>query len=560
MTGGRRLLTDTLGRQRRLISLSTLLITGHQAGEAAVPFLIGVIIDRAVDGGVGSLGLWLGVLAAVYVGLSYSYRYGERTGERAAEQAAHDLRLRVTGRVLHERGGAEVDRLPGALVSIATSDAARVGAVAIAVVSGVAAVVGLILAAVLLLSISLPLGLVVLLGTPPLLLLTRLFGKPLEERSETEQEHSAHASGIAADLVIGLRVVKGLRAETAAVERYAQRSRSALAATVRAARAEAAYQGLVLTLSGAFLAVIAVIGGVLALHGEISVGQLISSLGLAQFLVGPMSTFGWVGADLAQGRASARRVAAVLDAPVAVPDGTAKPVTPARGGLALRGVDSPPLRGIDLEIAPGELVGIVTTDPAEAAELVRLLGRVRDPVAGVIELDGIPLADLAPDDLRAVVLAVEHQTDLFDDTVRAAVSLAERALPARVDAAVTAADADEVARGLPDGLDTVLDDRARSLSGGQRQRIALARALAGEPPVLVVHDPTTAVDAATESRIAGRLRAMRDGRTTILITASPALLAVTDRVIVVHDGTVRIDGAHGDLVAEDDTYRETVLA
>ncbi|MBQ1020208.1 ABC transporter ATP-binding protein [Micromonospora sp. D93] len=560
MTAGRRLLIDTLGRQRRLISLSTLLITGHQAGEAAVPFLIGVIIDRAVDGGVGSLALWLGVLAAVYVGLSYSYRYGERTGERAAEQAAHDLRLRVTRRVLHERGGAEVDRLPGALVSIATSDAARVGAVAIAVVSGVAAVVGLILAAVLLLSISLPLGLVVLLGTPPLLLLTRLFGKPLEERSATEQEHSAHASGIAADLVIGLRVVKGLRAETAAVERYAQRSRSALAATVRAARAEAAYQGLVLTLSGAFLAVIAVIGGVLALHGQITVGQLISSLGLAQFLVGPMSTFGWVGADLAQGRASARRVAAVLDTPVAVPDGTANPVTPARGGLALRGVDSPPLRGIDLEIAPGELVGIVATDPAEAAEFVRLLGRVRDPVAGVIELDGIPLADLAPNDLRAVVLAVEHQTDLFDDTVRAAVSLAGRALPARVDAAVTAADADEVARGLPDGLDTVLDDRARSLSGGQRQRIALARALAGEPPVLVVHDPTTAVDAATESRIAGRLRAMRDGRTTILITASPALLAVTDRVIVVHDGTVRTDGAHGDLVAEDDTYRETVLA
>ncbi|MGC4868627.1 ABC transporter ATP-binding protein [Micromonospora sp. DT53] len=560
MTGGRRLLTDTLGRQRRLISLSTLLITGHQAGEAAVPFLIGVIIDRAVDGGVGSLALWLGVLAAVYVGLSYSYRYGERTGERAAEQAAHDLRLRVTRRVLHERGGAEVDRLPGALVSIATSDAARVGAVAIAVVSGVAAVVGLVLAAILLLSISLPLGLVVLLGTPPLLLLTRLFGKPLEERSETEQEHSAHASGIAADLVVGLRVVKGLRAETAAVDRYAQRSRSALTATVRAARAEAAYQGLVLTLSGTFLAVIAVIGGVLALRGQISVGQLISSLGLAQFLVGPMSTFGWVGADLAQGRASARRVAAVLDAPVAVPDGTANPVTPARGGLALRGVHSPPLRGIDLEVAPGELVGIVATDPAEAAELVRLLGRVRDPVAGVIELDGLPLADLAPDDLRAVVLAVEHQTDLFDDTVRAAVSLAGRALPARVDAAVTAADADDVARGLPDGLDTVLDDRARSLSGGQRQRIALARALAGEPPVLVVHDPTTAVDAATESRIAGRLRAMRDGRTTILITASPALLAVTDRVIVVHDGTVRAGGAHGDLVAEDDTYRETVLA
>ncbi|MEH1167785.1 ABC transporter ATP-binding protein [Micromonospora sp. CPCC 205539] len=560
MSDGRGVLAEALGGQRRTIALSTLLATCHQAGEAAVPFLIGVIIDRAVAGGLGDLALWLGVLAAVYLGLSYSFRYGARAAERAAEQAAHGLRLRVTRRVLHERGGAETDRLPGALVSIATSDASRVGAVAIAVTFGVAAVVSLIFAAILLLSVSVPLGLLVLLGTPPLMLLTRLLGKPLEERSETEQEHGAHASGIAADLVSGLRVIKGLRAETSAVARYSERSRGALAATVRAARAEAAYQGVVLTLSGTFLAVIAVAGGLLAVRGQISVGQLISSLGLAQFLVGPMSTFGWVGADLAQGRASARRVAAVLDAPVAVTGGEASPVAPARGALALRGLDSPPLRGLDLDIAPGELVGIVATDPAEAATLVRLLGRMGDPDAGVIELDGVPLAGLAPQDLRAVVLAVEHHSDLFDGTIRDGVSLAGRARPDTVEAAVATADADEVARNLPDGLDTVLDDRAHSLSGGQRQRIALARALAGDPPVLVVHDPTTAVDAVTEARIAGRLRSMRDGRTTILITTSPALLAVTDRVIVVHDGAVRTDGRHADLVADDATYRETVLA
>ncbi|MFG1801452.1 ABC transporter ATP-binding protein [Micromonospora carbonacea] len=560
MTGARGVLADALGGQRRAVVASTLMVTGHQAGEAAVPFLIGVVIDQAVAGGVGDLALWLGALAVVYLGLSYSYRYGERTGERAAEQAAHELRLRVTRRVLHERGGADADRLPGALVSIATSDATRVGAVAVAVASGVAAVVGLVFAAVLLLSISLPLGLLVLLGTPPLLLLTRLLGKPLEERSETEQEHGAHASGIAADLVAGLRVVKGLRAESAAVARYRQRSRSALAATVRAARAEAAYQGVVLTLSGTFLALIAVLGGILAVRGEISVGQLISSLGLAQFLVGPMSTFGWVGADLAQGRASARRIAAVLDAPVAVAGGGAGPATPARGGLVLHGVQSPPLRGIDLAVAPGEIVGIVATDPAEAAELVRLLGRTRDPAGGSIRLDGVALAALAPAELRTVVLAMEHHTDLFDGTIRAAVSLSGRARPDRVEAAIATAAADEVARSLPDGLETVLDERARSLSGGQRQRIALARALAGDPPVLVLHDPTTAVDAVTEARIAGRLRAMREGRTTVLVTTSPALLAVTDRVVVVRDGVVRTDGTHRDLVAGDGAYRELVLA
>ena len=554
-TGRKRgVLIEALAGQRRRIGWSALMVTGHQAGEVAVPFLIGVIIDRAVAGGVGDLALWLGVLGAVYIGLSYSYRYGARFSERASEQAAHDLRLRVTRRVLHDRGGAETDRLPGALVSVATSDAARVGAVAVAVAFGVAAVVAVVFAAVLLLSISVPLGLLVLLGTPPLMWLTRRLGGPLEERSEQEQEHAAQASGIAADLVAGLRVVKGLRAEDAAVARYRERSRSALTATVHAARAEAAYQGVVLVLSGLFLAVIAVVGGILAVRGRITVGQLISTVGLAQFLVNPMSTFGWVGADLAQGRASARRVAAVLDATEAVTGGVASPAEPVRGALEVR------VGGIDLQVKAGELVGVVATDPARAAALVRLLGRVHDPADGLVALDGVALTDLDPERARAAVLATEHHTDLFDGTIRAAVSLDGRADAATVDAATRAAAADEVAGTLPDGLDAVLDDGARTLSGGQRQRIALARALAADPPVLVVHDPTTAVDPVTEARIAAGLRGMRTGRTTVLITTSPALLAVTDRVIVLHDGTVTAEGTHHDLVATDVIYRETVLA
>nr|WP_221376674.1 ABC transporter ATP-binding protein [Actinoplanes polyasparticus] len=542
-----------LTKQRRLIATGALLATLHQAGEVSVPFLIGVIIDRAVDGGVGDLFLWLGVLGAVYIGLSYSFRYGARAGARASEQTAHDLRLQVTRRVLHNRGGAEEGRLPGALVSIATSDTARVGGVAVAIVYGTAAVVAVVFTAVLLLWISIPLGLLVLLGLPPLMWLSQFIGKPLEERSETEQEHAAEASGVAADLVEGLRVVKGLHAEEAAVSRYRQRSQIALAATVRSARTEAAYQGVVLTISGLFLAVIATVGGILAVRGEITVGQLISSVGLAQFLVGPLSTFGWVGADFAQARASSRRIEAVLSAPVAVTGGDATPVTPVKGQIDLR------VRDVALKIAAGETVGIVATDAAAAAELLRLLSRSSDPADGVVELDGVTLASLEPEDLRAAVLAVEHHTGLFDGTIRAAVSL-DRAEPATVDAAMAAADADEVARGLPDGLDAVLGDGARTLSGGQRQRIALARALATEAPVLVLHDPTTAVDAVTEARIAARLRQMREGRTTILVTTSPALLAVTDRVVFLHDGAVRAEGTHGDLAAGDETYRETVLA
>ncbi|MFI6078137.1 ABC transporter ATP-binding protein [Actinoplanes sp. NPDC051343] len=535
----------SLREQRRWIALSTVFIALWQAGEVAVPVLIGVVIDRARHGG---LVPWLALLANVYIGLSYSFRYGERFGERASEQAAHSLRLRVTRRALDDRGGAE--SLPGALVSIATSDAARVGAVAVALSSGVAALVALVLAAAFLLGISVPLGLLVLLGTPPLLWLTHRLGGPLEERSEEEQEHAAQASGIAADLVAGLRVVKGLRAEDAAVSRYRRRSRAALRATVRSARAEAAYQGVVATLSGFFLAVVAVVGGLLALHGHLSVGQLVSSVGLAQFLVGPMSTFGWVGSDLAQGRASARRIAAVLQAPPAVTGGDSAPAFPVVGQISVRDVTASPLQELTLEVAGGSMVGIVTPDPASARELVRLLGRAHDPSSGSLHLDGIPLTSLAPDALRAAILAVDHHTELFAGPLRDGIP----------DAALAAAAADEVARALPDGLGTVLDDGARTLSGGQRQRVALARALASDAPVLVLHDPTTAVDTVTEARIASGLRDLRAGRTTVLVTTSPALLAVTDRVIVLGSGAVRAEGTHTDLIATDPAYRETVLS
>ncbi|MFB9840429.1 ABC transporter ATP-binding protein, partial [Actinoallomurus acaciae] len=122
---GRNVLAQVVAGQRRHVLLASLMVTGHQAGEALVPFLIGVVIDQAVGGGLGGLLLWLGVLGAVYVALSLSYRFGDRAAERASEQAAHELRLTLTRRVLDHRGGAEAGRLPGALVNIATGDAHR---------------------------------------------------------------------------------------------------------------------------------------------------------------------------------------------------------------------------------------------------------------------------------------------------------------------------------------------------------------------------------------------------------------------------------------------------
>ncbi|MEV7306109.1 ABC transporter ATP-binding protein [Streptomyces microflavus] len=558
-TSGRGVIRRAVKGQRRDVVVGSLLGAAHQTGEALVPVLIGLIVDRAVvrpDG--GALAAWLVVLAVVYAMLSYGFRFGARAGERAAEQAAHQLRIDVVRRVLAPHGGAEAGRPPGALVNVATEDARRVGALNMALTLGIAAVVGVVAGAVLLLRASVPLGLLVLIGAPVLMALGHYLARPLEHRSEAEQERAAHASGVAADLVAGVRVLKGLRAERAAVARYRTTSQASREASVRAARAAALQTGLMLTLTGAFIALVALVGGRLVLSGSIGLGALVSAVGLALFLPGPISVLAWVGAELARARASAARIADVLAAPGETTGGTAEPATPATGELRLHGLGHAGLDGIDLTVRPGEHLGIVVTDTADAATLLHCLARRCDPDRGRIELDGTPVTELAPAALRSALLVAEHDAQLFDSSLLDNVTAAA---PAGADPrpAMDAAAVDEVAATLSGGAAGRIGERGSSLSGGQRQRVALARALAADRSVLVVHDPTTAVDAATEARIATGIRRARTGRTTVLVTSSPALLAATDRVVLIDGGTITAEAPHEDLVRDHPVYRTAVL-
>ncbi|MFC4001757.1 ABC transporter ATP-binding protein [Prauserella oleivorans] len=561
MPTGRSVLRDAVFGQGRLLAGASVFAALHQGGEALVPVIVGVVIDEAVDtGSLPALLRWLVVLAAVFATLSLSYRFAARAAERAAEQAAHGLRVRLAERVLDPRGGAEAGRLPGALVTIATGDAKRVGAIGTALPFAIAGLLGLLVSAVALLRISVPLGLLVLLGTPPLLWLIHLIGRPLERRSGVEQERAAHASGVAADLVSGLRVLKGIGAEAAAVSRYRRTSRDSFAATLRAARAHAGHDGAILALTGVFIAVVALVGARLAAEGSITVGGLVAAVGLAQYLLGPFQIFAWAGGQLAQARASAERVGSVLAARPAVPVGEGALPGRVRGRLRLRGVCHGSLDGLDLDVEPGELLGVVAGDPAAATHLLECLGREADPAHGRVELDELAFTDLDPDHLRRAVLVAAHDADLFEGSLLDNVVTAAASAHAHIDAALAASAADEVAESLPHGVHTTVAEHGRSLSGGQRQRVALARALAADPPVLVLHDPTTAVDAVTEHRIARELRKIRQGRTTVLVTTSPALLAVTDRVVVLGGGRVSAHGTHAELVDTDAGYRSVVLS
>ncbi|MBE3200982.1 ABC transporter ATP-binding protein [Frankia sp. CH37] len=561
----------------RILAAAALFV-GYQTGEALVPVLIGVIIDRATAAGdARSLLFWLGVLLADFAFLSLCWRSGMRVALFAGVRADRAFRLAVTGRLLDERGTAGAADLPaGALVSIATADVRRMTMVNFLLPHGVAAMVGAVVAGVALVIVSVPLGLLVLVGTPVLLAAARWLAVPLERRAEQQQDRAAHAAGVAVDLIRGIRVLKGLGVEVAGRARYRDVSRASLAATLPTTRAEAGHTSALTALTGLFLALVALVGGRLAAKGEITVGELVSAVGLAQFLLTPLTTFGEIIAALAAGRASAARVGAVLDDEGRVPaasartpagdsddnsddsgDGGGHLGTPAREKIVLSGVRGPGLDGVDLTVAAGGLVCVVTTDPAAATTLVRCLAGEAEPEAGHILLDGTPLGTLAPAAVRRAMLVPPHDGSLFEGSLRENIAAGR---PGDVTRAARAARADQVAAALPGGLDGAVAERGRSLSGGQRQRVALARALHADPPVLVLHEPTTAVDTVTEMEIAAGLRELRAGRTTLIVTTSPALLTAADQVVLVENGRVTATGAHDALARSSAGYREAVLA
>ncbi len=547
------LLRFAAAARRRDALLAGLLYSSHQLGEALVPVIIGAAVGDAIAGGSWPRLLgWLGVLAGDFLLLSLSYRFGARASMRAKQHAAHRVRLLVADRVLDPRGGA--DAPPGELLTRTSSDADRVGALIGIVASTVAAAVALAAATVLLFLSSWVLAVVVLAGTVALLVVSAALARPIAARSHAEQRGAAATATLAEDTLRGIRVIHGVGAEDAATGRYRVASGSAMAAALRATTTAAAVPAVSVLMTGAFLALVAIVGGYLALAGRLGLGELIAALGLARFLTGPLRTIGGATAAVGRAHASAARLVEVLNRPVAVADAGA--LAPAPTGDVE--VDTP--HGA-IVFPGGRMTGVVAQDPRDAAGLVALLARELDPSPGAVRLGGTDLRHLSLRAARSAVVVSPHDAALFsgtiDEAIGAGASGAGGREPDAPHPAVAAAFVDELIDRLPDGRHGPVGEGGARLSGGERQRVALARALATDAAVLVLHDPTTAVDAVTEDIIAERLTALRRGSTTIVVTSSPALLARCDCVVAIGGGAPRI-GDHATLLREDAAYRAAV--
>jgi ABC-type multidrug transport system fused ATPase/permease subunit len=436
----------------------------------------------------------------------------------------------------------------GEVATVGGSDIGRTSMVLTMTGPGVGAVIAYAVVAVVLWSVAPLLALFVLLGVPAIALIVGPLLRRLERAESVYRQQQGILTTRAGDIVAGLRVLAGVGGRGLFGRRYAARSRDLQAEGYRVGAVNSWIDALTVGIPGLFLAAVVWLAARMAANGDITIGQMVAVYGYVAILIVPVWFLLEGGYDVIQGRVAARRIVALLDLTSDDAGGSGTAPAPDRPADL-----HDPATG--LTVRDGRLLGVAADDPAEAIALADRLGRF---VASDATWGGVPLAGITLDEVRARVLVADHDSYLFAGTLREILRIREGVDDAGIRATLRAASAEDVADALPDGLGTPIGTRARTLSGGERQRVRLARALLAEPDVLILLDPTSAVDAHTEARIAQRLREMRAGRTTVVLATSPLLLGPADTVAHLRGGRIVATGTHAELLEQDPTYRALV--
>ncbi|MCX4697802.1 ABC transporter ATP-binding protein [Streptomyces sp. NBC_01373] len=515
---------------------------------AATPYLMARAIDEGLEpGDMGALVGWSVALFAVGAFNAWLSIMRHRTMTRVRMDANFRTVKVVVGQAV--RLGAALSRRAGAgeVVTIGVGDVQTISQSLTVVGPGVGAVVAYLVVAGLLLSVSTLIAVVVLLGIPVIVLLvgpllTRLQGTETEYR-----ERQGVLTARIADLAGGLRVLNGLGGKGLFADAFHRDSQRLRSQGYRVGAVTSWVQALGVGLPTLFMAVVTWLAARLAAQGAISIGELVSVYGYVAVLVGPVAFWVECGYQISRGLVAARRVVRFLRLEPMEDAGT-------RDAPAEPSVLHDPESGV--RVLPGRLTALACARPADSAAVLDRLGRY---VPSAATWGGVPLDEIALAQVRRRILVADHEADLFAGTLRELVGGGhDPGDEERVARAVHTAVADDIVQGLPDGLDSAIDAQGRNLSGGQRQRVRLVRALVADPEVLLAVEPTSALDAHTEARVAERLGAARKGRTTVVTTTSPLVLDRADTVLHLVEGKVSATGSHRDLLEREPGYRALV--
>ena len=577
-------------RSRGLVAVSTLLAICWYVPNGLTPYFLG----RTIDAGVASASLWatLGWAAILGLNIAFASLSGTLMHTTAVAQwlAVFNRSTMLVNRKSMELGHHLPRRTPtGEVLSVAMGDSDIFGAVSEVTNRAIAAVLAIIVVAVVVVQESPRLGLIVLVATPLMVVASGPLLGPLSRARTQMRSRSSTLTGMATDIVAGLRILRGIGGERTFGDNYARQSQLVRRSADGAAPWQSGVDAMATLMSGGLMVVITWLGTRDVIAGNLTPGQLVSFFGYAVFLVGPVQTLFQFINRWTQGLVSAEKALGLLrqevpwtepSRPVDLP--LAAPIEDQASGFVARpGELTVVVSGVpEQSSALCDRVGRYLADEDEVAlavdadlnrkdarrerqrlraERIRQQARDRERAAGTwgVRVGGVDLSQVPMAQVREHIVVSDAQAAVFAGTLQNLVDPHGLASREQAERALQVANAEDVYDAVPGGWSGHIDERGRGLSGGQRQRLVLARVLLHDPDVLVLVEPTSAVDAHTEARIAERVPAYRRGRTTILTTVSPLWLHQADRVVLLKDGKAVASGKHQELMRNPD-YRGIV--
>ena len=585
-----RFLLWLLRQQPGVIAAATVVGVLWQLPLTVGPWLVGRAVDEGVLGHSVSATLqWTGLLLLVtLIGAVFGIAMHTLV-VRSWLIALYGTTLMVT-RKAAQLGHVLPRRTPtGEVLSVSGADADEFGALTEITARAGSQLVAYLTVGAIVLAISPKLGLLVLVAAPVLVGVALPLLRPLHRRQHTERQRTSTLTSLATDIVAGLRILRGIGGEGTFGRNYAVQSQKTREAGVGAGIWQAAVEAVGVLFSGCFLVLLMYAGTKAVQSGDLSVGALVSFLGYGLFMVGPIRTFFEFAQKITRSFVSARKAIAVFEQEPPWSEPSSPTTLPADGDL------------VDEESGfvarPGRLTLVVSAVPESSAALADRLGRWlstdHEPPSLVadegrrrarrsraeraaerarlaaadaeraarpwgVTFGGVDLGRVPLPEVRRRIVVSDTASQLFAGSLQDAVDPHGVLTREQAELALRTAAAEDVYDALPGGWAGELEERGRGLSGGQRQRVVLARVLAADPEVLVLVEPTSAVDAHTETRIAERVAELRRGRTTVVTTVSPLWLHHADDVVLLAGGRVVAEGTHEQLLADEPRYREVV--
>ena len=423
-----------------------------------------------------------------------------------------------------------------------------------------------VLVTVMLLRLYVPLALFTALGVAPVMLVSGSFRRHYESVTRRVQDQQGDLTTTIEEAAVGIRVVKAFRQGPFLNRRFADEAGRLRDTALEGVQVRAFFFVLLDLVPNLMIAVVLLFGALAVGRGAMTEGGLIAFVALVIGLVWPVEALGWILANAQEASTAAERIWEVFDSTPVIADAPdAVDLVHCNGTLRFEDVgfrygDDGPwvVRHINLELKPGETVALVGATASGKTTLVSLVPRLHDATEGRVTLDGHDVRTLRLSSLRRHVAMAFEEPMLFSASARENLLLGHRSsTDDDIRRALVVAQA-EFVYDLPWGLETRIGEQGLSLSGGQRQRLALARAILGEPRVLVLDDPLSALDVHTEALVEKALERILDGVTALLVVHRPSTLALADRVAFVQDGTLVAVGTHSELMERVPAYREVL--